>query len=87
VRNLEIVKLPPYVCPARCFLNAARFVDLIKARVTIRLQSAGKVLLKGMSREKCSPCGSVPIFFSRHSTQLSARVLRFLSPVVPISLS
>ena len=35
---------------------------------------------------KVLPLGSMPIFFSRHSAQLIGRVLRFLSPVVPISL-
>src|SRR6266851_4491375 len=31
-----------FVRPACRFLNASRFIDLIKASVTIRLQSAGK---------------------------------------------
>jgi hypothetical protein len=36
-------KISSYVRPACRFLNASRFIDLIKASVTIRLQSAGKV--------------------------------------------
>ena len=47
VRNFEIVKLSPHVCPAGRFLNAPHFVNLIKARVTIRLQCAGKVAQVG----------------------------------------
>jgi len=43
MRDLEIVKLSPYVRPARRFLNTSRFIDLIKASVAIRLQCAGKV--------------------------------------------
>jgi hypothetical protein len=43
VRDFKIVKLSPYVRPARRFLNTACCVDLIKAGVTIRLQYAGKV--------------------------------------------
>jgi len=43
VRNLEIVILSSHVRPARRFLNAACFIDLIKASAAIHLQSAGKV--------------------------------------------
>ena len=43
--------------------------------------------IKGNVKRKVLPFGSMPIFFSRHSAQLIGRVLRFLSPVVPISLS
>jgi hypothetical protein len=37
VGNLETVKLPVHVRPARSFLNAPCFIDLIEPRVTIRL--------------------------------------------------
>src|SRR5580692_4190795 len=35
---LEIVELPPYMCPASCFPYVATFVDLLEPGVTIGLQ-------------------------------------------------
>ena len=40
MRDLQIVELSANMRPARRFLNATVFVDLLEARVTIRLQRA-----------------------------------------------
>ena len=44
VCDMQIVELPPHVCPARRFLNSSTLVKRVEPRVRIRLQPAAEIL-------------------------------------------